>query len=149
MGSAADRAGRLMVAPDLTVPGHAEIFAIGDTAAVHAWNGQPVPGLAPAAKQAGDYAARVIRARLSGRRPPKPFRYRHAGSLATIGRREAVAEFGRIRIDGTLAWWIWGMVHIMFLASARNRLVVGVQWFWAYLTFGRGIRLITGDMQRG
>jgi NADH dehydrogenase/putative oxidoreductase len=146
--AAADRAGRLLVAPDLTVPGCPDIFAVGDTAAVNAWNGQPVPGLAPAAKQAGEYAARVIRARLAGRHAPKPFRYHHSGSLATIGRREAVADFGRVKIDGSLAWWIWGMVHILFLAGTRNRLVVGVQWFWAYLTFGRGIRLITGDARR-
>jgi NADH dehydrogenase/putative oxidoreductase len=137
------------VASDLSVPGHPDIFAVGDTAAVNAWDGQPVPGLAPAAKQEGEYAARVIRARLAGRQTPKPFRYRHGGSLATIGRREAVAEFGHIRIDGALAWWIWGMVHILFLASTRNRLLVGVQWFWAYLTFGRGIRLITSDASRG
>ncbi len=148
LGAEADRAGRLRVTPELTVPGHPDIFAVGDTAAVNAWHGQPVPGLAPAAKQEGEYAARVIRARLAGRKAPKPFHYRHAGSLATIGRREAVAEFGRVRIDGSLAWWLWGVVHILFLASTRNRLVVGVQWFWAYLTFGRGIRLITGDAHR-
>jgi NADH dehydrogenase/putative oxidoreductase len=148
LGAPADRAGRLIVAPDLTVPGHPDIFAVGDTAAVNAWNGQPAPGLAPAAKQAGHYAASVIRARLAGKQAPAPFRYRHGGSLATIGRREAVAEFGRVRIDGALAWWIWGVVHVLFLSSARSRLVVGVQWFWAYLTFGRGIRLITGDTAR-
>jgi NADH dehydrogenase/putative oxidoreductase len=148
LGAPSDRAGRLIVAPDLTVPGHPDIFAVGDTAAVNAWNGQPVPGLAPAAKQAGQYAAGVIRARLAGKPAPPPFRYRHGGSLATIGRREAVAEFGPVRIDGALAWWIWGVVHVLFLSSARSRLVVGVQWFWAYLTFGRGIRLITGDTAR-
>jgi NADH dehydrogenase/putative oxidoreductase len=148
LNAASDRAGRLLVAPDLTVPGHPDIFAVGDTAAVDAWNGHAVPGLAPAAKQEGEYAAQVIRARLARRQAPKPFRYRHGGSLATIGRREAVADFGRIRFAGSLAWWIWGVVHILFLASTRNRLVVGVQWFWAYLTFGRGIRLITGDARR-
>ena len=149
LGVPADRAGRLIVAPDLTVPGHPAIFAVGDTVTVNAWNNQPVPGLAPAAKQAGEYVGRVIRARLAERPAPPPFQYRHAGSLATIGRRAAVADFGRIRIAGALAWWLWGAVHILFLASTRNRLVVGVQWFWAYLTFGRGIRLITGSSDRG
>jgi NADH dehydrogenase/putative oxidoreductase len=91
----------------------------------------------------------VIRARLAGRAAPPPFRYRHAGSLATIGRRQAVAEFGRIRLAGPLAWWLWGGVHILFLAGGRNRLVVAVQWFWAYLTLGRGTRLITGRSERG
>jgi NADH dehydrogenase/putative oxidoreductase len=144
LGATADRAGRVIVAPDLSVPDHPDIFAVGDTASSNAWSGKPVPGLAPAAKQAGQYAARVIAARLAGRRPPPPFQYRHAGSLATIGRRAAVAEFGRIRITGAFAWWLWGAVHILFLAGGRNRVVVAVQWFWAYLTFGRGIRLITG-----
>jgi NADH dehydrogenase/putative oxidoreductase len=111
---------------------------------VNAWDGKPVPGLAPAAKQGGAYVARVIRARLAGRAAPGPFRYHHGGSLATIGRRAAVVDFGRVRLHGALAWWLWGVVHILFLAGTRNRLVVGVQWFWAYLTFGRGIRLITG-----
>jgi NADH dehydrogenase/putative oxidoreductase len=144
LGVPADRAGRVIVAPDLTTPGQPAIFAVGDTACVNAWHGQPVPGLAPAAKQTGGYAARVIRARLAGRPAPPPFRYRHAGSLATIGRRAAVAEFGRVRLSGPVAWWLWGAVHILFLAGSRNRLIVAVQWFWAYLTFGRGIRLITG-----
>jgi NADH dehydrogenase/putative oxidoreductase len=145
----ADRAGRLIVQADLTVQGHPDILAAGDTASVGAWNGGPVPGLAPAAKQAGEHAGRVIRARLAGRAAPPPFRYRHAGSLATIGRRQAVAEFGRIRLSGPFAWWLWGGVHILFLAGGRNRLVVAVQWFWAYLTLGRGTRLITGRSDRG
>jgi NADH dehydrogenase/putative oxidoreductase len=145
LGLPADRAGRLIVQPDLTCAGYEEIFAIGDTASVDAWNGKPVPGLAPAAKQEGEYAGRVIAARLAHRKAPARFAYRHSGSLATIGRRAAVADFGRLRLAGPLAWWLWGVVHILFLAGARNRLVVGVQWFWAYLTFGRGTRLITGD----
>jgi NADH dehydrogenase/putative oxidoreductase len=143
LGAPADRAGRLCVAPDLTVPGHANIFAVGDTATVNAWNGMPVPGLAPAAKQQGAYVAHAIRARLAGKTGTADFRYSHAGSLATIGRRAAVADFGRVRLKGPLAWWLWGAIHILFLAGTRNRLVVGIQWFWAYLTFGRGIRLIT------
>jgi NADH dehydrogenase FAD-containing subunit/uncharacterized membrane protein YphA (DoxX/SURF4 family) len=144
-----DRAGRLIAARDLTVPGHPDIFAVGDTASVDAWNGRPVPGLAPAAKQAGQYAARVIAARLAGHGPPPPFRYRHGGSLATVGRRAAVAEFGPLRVAGPFAWWLWGAVHILFLAGARNRFIVVAQWFWAYLTFGRGIRLITGLADQG
>ena len=144
LGAPADRSGRLETRADLTVAGHPDIFAIGDTATVCAWHGKPLPGLAPAAKQAGVYVARVIRARLSGRGTPAPFRYRHAGSLATIGRRSAVAEFGWLRVTGPFAWWLWGVVHIVFLAGGRNRVVVAVQWFWAYLTYSRGIRLITG-----
>ena len=144
LGASADRSGRLETRPDLTAAGHPNIFAIGDTASVNAWRGKPTPGLAPAAKQAGAYVARVICARLTDRIAPAPFRYHHAGSLATIGRRSAVAEFGRLRMTGPLAWWLWGTVHILFLAGGRNRVVVAVQWFWAYLTYSRGIRLITG-----
>ena len=126
------------------MPGLAEVFAIGDTAWSEAWDGKPVPGLAPAAKQGGAYVARVIRSRLDGRPPPGPFRYRHLGSLATIGRREAVADFGWLRLSGPAAWWLWGAVHIAFLAGTRNRIAVAFDWFWAYLTFRRSTRLITG-----
>ena len=143
----ADRAGRLKVGPDLSVPGLPEIFAIGDTAWSEAWDGKPVPGLAPAAKQGGAYVARVIRSRLDGRPAPAPFRYRHLGSLATIGRREAVADFGWLRLSGPAAWWLWGAVHIAFLAGTRNRIAVAFDWFWAYLTFRRSTRLITGGDQ--
>ena len=144
LGLPSDRAGRLLVGPDLSVPGLPEIFAIGDTAASNGWDGKPVPGLAPAAKQGGRYVAAVIRARIEGRPPPPPFRYRHAGSLATIGRKAAVADFGRIKLTGALAWWLWGAVHVIFLAGMRNRVAVALEWFWAYLTFRRGTRLITG-----
>lgn len=146
LGAGADRAGRVTVAPDLSVPGLPGVFAIGDTAASDGWDGQPVPGLAPAAKQGGAYVARVIRARLEGRPPPPPFRYRHAGSLATIGRKAAVADFGRLRLTGAPAWWLWGVVHILFLSGMRNRLGVAVEWFWAYLTLRQGTRLITGPL---
>lgn len=145
VGGERDRAGRVKVGPDLSVPGHPDIFAIGDTALSDAWKGKPVPGLAPAAKQGGEYVARVLRARIFGRRPPRRFRYHHLGSLATVGRSEAVAEFGRLRLSGPLAWWLWGMVHIFFLVGARNRISVAIEWFWAYLTFRRSTRLITGD----
>lgn len=141
---APDRSGRVPVGPDLRVAGHGEVFVVGDTAASKAWNGAFVPGLAPAAKQGGAYVARVIRRRLRGSKPPAPFRYRHLGSLATIGRRAAVADFGAIRVKGALAWWLWGAVHIAFLVGGRNRTVVVLEWLWDYLTFRRGTRLITG-----
>ncbi len=148
LSAAADAAGRVKVGPDLTVPGMTNVFAVGDTAASNGWNGQPVPGLAPAAKQAGTYAARLIRARLESRRQPAAFRYRHLGSLATIGRKVAVADFGFVRLWGAPAWWLWGLLHIAFLVGLRNRIATMVNWFWAYLTFGGGIRLITGTDAR-
>jgi NADH dehydrogenase FAD-containing subunit/uncharacterized membrane protein YphA (DoxX/SURF4 family) len=144
LGVAADAAGRVPVGPDLRVPGRSEIFVVGDTAACNAWRGKPAPGLAPAAKQGGAYAARAIRAALAGRPAPPPFRYRHYGSLATIGRQAAVADFGRIRVRAAPAWWLWGTAHLAFLVGARNRIIVLVTWFWAYLTFRRSSRLITG-----
>ena len=143
LGAGADPAGRIKVAPDLSVPGHPDIFAIGDTALSLAWDGQTAPGLAPAAKQGGAYVASVLRARLRGRQPPPPFRYRHQGSLATIGRRSAVGDFGRVRVTGAAAWWLWGAVHILFLVGVRNRLSVMLGWGWSYFTFDVGVRLIT------
>ena len=140
----ADAAGRVRVGPDLTVHGRPEIFVVGDTAASLGWDGKPVPGVAPAAKQAGRYAASVIRSRLLGEAAPAPFRYRHPGSLATIGRKAAVADFGRLRLRGAPAWWFWGAVHLLFLVGNRNRIAVAMEWFWAYLTFRRSTRLITG-----
>jgi NADH dehydrogenase/putative oxidoreductase len=140
----ADNAGRLKVGPDLSVAGLANVFAIGDTAASLAWNGQPVPGLAPAAKQGGIYAAKAIRASVEGRAAPRPFAYTHLGSLATIGRKAAVADFGWIKVWGAVAWWLWGAVHLGFLVGVRNRVSVMFDWFWAYLTFRGGTRLITG-----
>ena len=146
MKAEADQVGRVKVTEDLSVPGLPEVFAIGDTALSNGWNGKPVPGLAPAAKQEGRYLASVIKARIEGRPPPAPFRYRHAGSLATIGRKAAVADFGWLRLSGALAWWVWGVVHILFLSGMRNRVVVALQWFWAYLTYHPSTRLITGDV---
>jgi NADH:ubiquinone reductase (H+-translocating) len=142
LGAPADRAGRLQVAPDLTVPGHPEIFAIGDTVTISAWNGQPVPGIAPAAKQEGRYVAETIKARLAGRTTP-PFRYSHSGSLAQIGKRLAVIDFGRIKLRGSLAWWIWGVAHIYFLIGLRHRLSVALSWLWVYARDQRAARLIT------
>jgi putative oxidoreductase len=145
LGAAADSAGRAKVESDLTVTGLHNVYAIGDTAASAAWNGQPVPGLAPAAKQGGTYVARHIRARINGAPPPKPFAYRHLGSLATIGRKAAVVDFGRVKLWGAPAWWLWGLVHVGLLVGARNRVSTMVNWFWSYLTFRSAIRLITGS----
>jgi NADH dehydrogenase len=142
LGAAADRAGRLQVEPDLTVPGHPDIFAIGDTVSVNGPDGKPVPGIAPAAKQQGSYVAGTIRARLSGRTTP-PFYYKHAGSLAQIGKRKAVIDFGRFKLRGTLAWWIWGIAHIYFLIGLRNRLSVAISWLWIHARDQRAARLIT------
>lgn len=141
----ADQAGRVKVLADLSVPGMPDIFAIGDTALCNGWDGKPVPGLAPAAKQQGRYVAALIKARIDGRASPGPFRYRHAGSLATIGRKAAVADFGRLRLSGAPAWWVWGLVHIFFLSGMRNRMMIALQWFWAYLTYRPSTRLITGE----
>ncbi|KFI29331.1 NADH dehydrogenase family protein [Haematobacter massiliensis] len=142
VGAETDRAGRAKVGPDLTVEGHPEIFVIGDTAAVIS-DGKPVPGIAPAAKQQGGYVADVISARLRGQALPGPFSYHHAGSLATIGKRLAVIDFGKWKLKGALAWWIWGIAHIYFLIGVRNRLSVALSWLWIYLRNQRGSRLIT------
>jgi NADH dehydrogenase FAD-containing subunit/uncharacterized membrane protein YphA (DoxX/SURF4 family) len=139
-----DQAGRLKVSADLSVPGWPNIFGVGDTASVVAWRGLPAPGLAPAAKQAGSYVASVLRARVRGDAPPPPFRYRHQGSLASIGRKSAVADFGWISLSGAVAWWMWGAVHIFFLVGLRNRVSVIVGWLWSYLTYRVGVQLITG-----
>jgi NADH dehydrogenase FAD-containing subunit len=140
-----DPAGRVEVGPDLSLPGHANVFVIGDTALVRDEDGKAVPGIAPAAKQQGEYVAQVILARLAGRPAPARFHYRNLGSLATIGRRAAVADFGWLRLSGYLAWLLWGLVHIFFLIGFRNRIAVMLDWIWAYLTFQRGARLITGS----
>lgn len=139
----ADRAGRVIVNPDLTVPGWEGVYAVGDTVMAEVWNGKPMPGLAPAAKQSGRFAALHLRACIEGDTPPAAFAYRHYGSLATIGRQSAVADFGRFRLTGALAWWFWGVVHIAFLANLQSRFAVMIEWFWAYLTFRRSTRLIT------
>lgn len=145
----ADRAGRILVKPDLTVPGHANIFAIGDTAHVEMPDGKMVPGIAPAAKQEGHYVASLIKARLLGRTPGRlPFVYKDAGSLATIGKRAAVVDFGWIRLTGRLAWWLWGFAHIYFLIGLRHRLTVILSWLWIYFTGQRSARLITQDQTK-
>lgn len=145
---AADQNGRILVQPDLTVPGHPEIFAIGDTIAITAPNGRPVPGIAPAAKQGGRYVARVIRARLTRKPVPAPFRYHHDGSLAQIGKRRAVIDFGWIKLRGALAWWLWGIAHIYYLVGVRARLSVALNWLWIHFRNQRSARLITHDPKR-
>ncbi len=139
-----DRTGRVRVAPDLSVPQRPDIFVIGDAALAPWRDGLPVPGIAPAAKQGGRYVADVILTAVNGKKKPAPFRYHHQGNLATIGRHAAIADFGRVRLTGSLAWWLWGIAHIYFLIGVRAPMLVAAQWFWTYLTFGRGARLITG-----
>ncbi len=139
-----DRAGRVIVEPDLTVPGHPEILVIGDLANFSHQTGKPLPGVAPVAIQQGGYAGALIRARLAGK-PVQPFHYWDKGSLATIGRAAAVADFGRIHIAGLIAWLVWLFVHLMYLVGFDNRLVVFFKWAYSYLTFNRGARLITGQ----
>lgn len=143
LGAMHDRAGRVMVTEHLTVPGHPEVFAVGDTALVARPGCRPVPGIASAAKQMGDYVGRVIDRRSHGREATAPFAYRHQGDMATVGRKAAVAVLGSVRLSGPLAWLLWALVHVYFLIGWRSRLVVSVNWLWSYLTFGRGARLIT------
>lgn len=140
----ADRAGRIIVGECLEVPGHSDIYAIGDTTSAKRPDGKPVPGVAPAAKQQGKYVARLIRKRLSGSTDYSPFTYRDQGSLATIGKRAAVIDFGWIRLRGWMAWWIWGGAHILFLVGVRSRMAVAWKWLWVHLRGQRNARLITG-----
>lgn len=145
LGTPLDRAGRVVVESDLSVPGHPEIFVAGDLAAVMS-HGKPVPGVAPAAMQEGKHAAKNV-VRLIEGQPTARFAYVDKGSLATIGRAAAVADFGRLRFSGFFAWFLWLGIHIFFLIGFRNRLFVLLQWAWAYLTYRRGARLITGDVE--
>ena len=142
LGVALDRAGRVRVMPDLTVPGYPELYVAGDLAAIGRDDGRPVPGVAPAAIQMGRHVARDVVRSLRGE-PREPFRYWDKGSLATIGRADAVAEFAGVRLSGLVAWLAWLLVHIYFLIGFRNRLAVLAHWAWSYVTFDRGSRLIT------
>ena len=142
--TAADRAGRVIVGPDLRLPGHPNVFIVGDTAAVRDAAGIVVPGVAPAAKQMGRFAAEEIIASIKGK-SPRDFTYRDYGNLATIGRKAGVADFGRFRLSGFAAWLLWSFAHIWFLVGFRNRFTVFFDWIWAYVTYQRGARLITGS----
>jgi NADH dehydrogenase len=138
-----DRAGRVNVLPNLSVPGHPEIFVIGDTAASFDEKGHPLPGLAPVALQQGRYVAAAILEKIAGETDTERFHYWDKGNLATIGRSSAVCSFGKIKISGIIAWYMWLVVHIFYLIGFRNRLMVMIEWAWAYVTFQRGARLIT------
>jgi NADH:quinone reductase (non-electrogenic) len=144
LGVPCDRAGRVLVQPDLSIPGHPDVFVVGDLASLKDENGKPVPGVAPAAMQEGTFVAKTIRRDLTGQ-PRENFKYWDKGSLATIGRAAAVAQFGKIHISGFIAWLSWLFIHIFFLIGFRNRLLVFIQWAWSYLTYERGARLITGS----
>ncbi|MFM9865535.1 MAG: NAD(P)/FAD-dependent oxidoreductase, partial [Micropepsaceae bacterium] len=143
-----DRAGRVIVGRDFAVPGMSEVYVIGDTAAFTGEDGRMLPGVAPAAKQAGLYAGRLIAAHVMGRTLPDAFRYADYGNLATIGHSKAVADFGFARLKGLIAWVLWSIVHVYFLIGFRNRFFVATGWAWSYLTYKRGVRLITGSPAR-
>jgi NADH dehydrogenase len=147
LGVPLDAQGRVLVEPDLSLPGHAEVFVIGDQARVFAKDGKPLAGIAPVALQQGRYVGDVIRGDLAGR-PREPFRYRDKGQMATIGRSRAIVEIGRLRFAGLFAWLLWIVVHIYYLAGFENRLLVVIQWAWSYLSFRRGARLIVGKEWR-
>lgn len=143
LGAESDRAGRVKVLSNLNVPGHEDIFVIGDTAWVEGPDGKPVPGIAPAAKQQGAYVATVIKSRVEGQTPPMPFRYKHQGNLATIGTGAAVVDMGRFKLKGIIAWWFWGIAHIFFLIGTRSRAAVAWSWLWTYISGQHSARLIT------
>jgi NADH:ubiquinone reductase (H+-translocating) len=147
-GLRVDRVGRLAVEPDLSLPGHGDIFVIGDLASFSHQTPQPLPGLAPVAMQEGRYVAKVICRRLKGKKPPNAFRYFDRGNMATIGRAAAVADLGWLHISGHLAWLTWLFVHLMYLAQFQNRVLVLIQWAYSYLTRGRAARLITQEPPR-
>jgi NADH dehydrogenase len=146
-GAKLDRAGRISVEPDLSLPGHPEVFVLGDMANYTPHGEGPLPGVAPVAIQQGRFVARLIVARLRGR-PLPTFRYRNLGNMATIGRSAAVADFGKLHFSGFIAWMMWLVVHLMNLVGFRNRLLVLIQWGWNYFTFDRSARLITGSDER-
>jgi NADH dehydrogenase len=143
-GAPLDRAGRVLVEPDLSVPGHPEILVIGDLSSFTHQGGKPLPGVAPVAMQQGRYVARLIHSRLAGREKSAPFHYFNKGNLATVGRNRAVAEFGKLHISGFPAWFTWVFVHLMYLVEFDNRLLVFTEWVYNYFTRNRGARLITG-----
>jgi NADH dehydrogenase len=148
LGAEAARNGAVKVLPDCSVPGHAEVFAIGDAASLAGKDGVPLPGLAAVAAQQGKYVAQVIASWVEGRAPPGPFVYRDRGTLAVIGRSRAVADLGRVQLRGFTAWLFWSLVHLFLLVGFRNRIVVYVNWCWLWFSYGRGARLITGPLPK-
>jgi NADH dehydrogenase len=146
LGTPLDRMGRAIVEPDCTIPGHPEVFVLGDAAAYLHQGDEALPGICPVAIQMGQYTARTIKADLA-KRPRRPFRYWDKGQLAVIGRGRAVADIGKLHFDGFLAWLTWIFVHIFFLIGFRNRVLVLIQWAWSYLTYSRGARLITEEVR--
>lgn len=144
LGVPVDRAGRVLVEPDLSIPGHREVFVIGDLASMKDKHGRPLPGVAPVAMQQGKWVGRQIAADLAGK-PREEFHYLDKGSLATIGRAAAIAQFGKVHLSGLIAWLSWLFIHLFFLIGFRNRIVVMFQWFWSYITYERAARLITGE----
>jgi len=143
LGVESDRAGRVKVAADLSVSGLSDVFVLGDTAVAYDRDGKPFPGVAPVAKQQGQYLATLLKARVRGKTVP-PFRYGDFGALATIGRKRAVYERNSVKLTGFIAWLLWSIAHVYFLIGFRNRLIVAMNWLWSYFTFQRGTRLITG-----
>ncbi len=144
LGAPVDRAGRVLVEPDLSIPGHREVFVVGDLANMKDKHGRPLPGVAPVAMQQGKFVGRQVAADLAGR-PRETFHYSDKGSLATIGRAAAIAQFGKVHLSGLIAWLSWLFIHVFFLIGFRNRIIVMFQWFWSYLTYERAARLITGE----
>ncbi len=142
LDAALDRAGRVLVAPDLSVPGHPHVFIAGDLAAINQDDGQLVPAVAPAANQMGKLAAKNVK-RMLADLPTMKFKYRDKGNLATIGRYRAIAEIGPLKLRGQIAWWFWLLIHLMYLATFRNRVIVLIEWAYSYLTYQRGSRLLT------
>ena len=146
LGAPLDRVGRVIVEPDCTIPGHPEVFVLGDAAAFNHQEGGTLPGICPVAIQMGEYTASVIEGDLAGR-PRRAFSYWDKGQLAVIGRGQAVADIWKLRFGGFLAWMVWIFVHVFFLIGFRNRVLVLLQWAWSYITYSRGARLITGEVQ--
>jgi NADH dehydrogenase len=144
IGADAARNHGVKTEPDCSVPGRPEIFAIGDVSSFDAGSGTPLPGLAPVAKQQGAYVGRLLKARIDGRAEPGPFRYKNLGTMAIIGRSHAIADFGRFTLSGLPAWFAWSLVHLMLLVDFRSRTLVYVNWSYAFFTYGRGARLLTG-----
>src|SRR5215472_10492112 len=146
LGVPCDRAGRVEVRRDLSIPGYPEVFVIGDLASLKDENGKPLPGVAPVAMQEGTFVAKTIARDMAGQ-AREDFKYRDKGSLATIGRAAAIAQFGKVHISGFVAWLAWLFIHIFFLIGFRNRILVFIQWAWSYVTYERGARLITGSTE--